>query len=275
MIENGQISVATSASEKIAKYVNNIHCKGTKATYKVESHKYPSDTHRCHSVWVDYYYNIDQLKAFFRHNNYMDAEKFYVKDGRNWVEFNYDYEAEEKAILDKAEKIENIVEKLKAKKAEDNAQTEDITEAVPAEVITETEKVDNEAITEAEDNNVYFTYNDIYEALNTILNAKSSKLQVELHEISEITDIPKSMCFFKEAINCIGVNFINYCDADDPLAVSFRFPEEYLRKNINDIALELADSPFNDDPHPQSEDFYFKTEEYKKAEAEAVKALPF
>lgn len=229
-------------NEKVVRYVNNNHCKGTKAIYKVESHKYASDTHRAHSVWIEYFFNYDQLKKCFHHNDYMDAEKFYVKDGRNWVEFNYDYEAEEKAILEKAEKIENIVEKLKAKKAE--------AEKVDNEVITEVETP-----TEAEDNNVYFTYNDIYEALNTILNAKSSKVQVELHEISEITDVPKSMCFFKEAFNCIGVNFINYCDADDPLAVSFRFPEEYLRNNINDIALELADSPFNDDPHPQTEDY--------------------
>ena len=221
MINNGQMSVATSASEKVVKYVNNIHCKGTKATYKVESHKYPSDTHRCHSVWVDYYYNINQLKACFHHNNYMDAEKFYVKDGRNWVEFNYDYEAE------------------------------------------------------AEDNNVYFTYEDIYEAIDTIVYSTSSKLQVELHKISDITDIPKSMCFYRQPSGNIGISFINHCDGNDPLAECYDFAEDYLRENASDIAFELSYRPFNDDPHPQTDDFYFKTEEYKKAEEEAVKALPF
>lgn len=381
MIENGQMSVATSANEKVVKYVNNIHCKGTKATVKVESHKYASDTHSAHSIWVDYYYDIKQLKDCFHHNDYMDAEKFYVKEGRNWVEFYYDYEAVEKAIVEKAEKIENIVEKLKAKKAE-MEKAEVITEAVPAEeknyyfdcatnfyergvvynvlnadnlynwfkksknklTITikeakgfigviykaddgwwikmlnslatgdlieerywigkritkksfndivmwinayvsdiwatptednaETEKVDDETITEAEDNNVYFTYNDIYEALNTILNAKSSKVQIELHEISEITDIPKSMCFYRQSSGNIGINFINYCDAEDPLAECYDFAEDYLRENASDIAFELSYRPFNDDPHPQTED-YEEDAEYKKAEAEAVKALPF
>lgn len=256
MIENGQISVATSASEKVVKYVNNIHCKGTKAYCKVESHKYASDTHSTHSVWVDYYYDIKQLKECFHHNDYMDAEKFYVKEGRNWVEFNYDYEAVEKAKKAETEKADNEA----ITEVETPTEAEVITEAVPAE---------------AEDNNVYFTYNDIYEALNTILNAKSSKLQVELHEISDITDIPKSMCFYRQSCGNIGINFINYCDADDPLAECYDFAEDYLRENASDIAFELSYRPFNDDPHPQTEDFYFKTEEYKKAEAEAVKALPF
>ncbi len=122
-------------------------------------------------------------------------------------------------------------------KCENKAET--ITEAAPAE---------------AEDNNVYFTYNDIYEALNTILNAKSSKVQVELHKISDITDIPKSMCFYRQPCGNIGINFINYCDAEDPLAECYDFAEDYLRENASDIAFELSYRPFNDDPHPQSED---------------------
>ena len=253
MIENGQNSVATSALiEKIASIINDRRDRITKIN---------DDTLRDNGI-----NNVPSFRAVIgklaESGRYaVRVYQYAFKDGYA-AEFKWERWSKN-AVKDFAKYILGVISTFMTPEmgtTDAPAEAEVITEAVPAE---------------AEDNNVYFTYNDIYEAINTILNAKSSKLQVELHEISEITDIPKSMCFFKEAINCIGVNFINYCDADDPLAVSFRFPEEYLRKNINDIALELADSPFNDDPHPQSEDFYFKTEEYKKAEAEAVKALPF
>ena len=73
--------------EKVYTYTNNSHCPGNRAKFKVESHKYPNDTtHRGHSVWIDYYFNIEQLKRCFRHNDYMDAEKFYQRVGRSWVE---------------------------------------------------------------------------------------------------------------------------------------------------------------------------------------------
>lgn len=96
----------SASAEKIYTYVNNNHCPGNRAKYRVDSHKYVSDTHSAHSVWIEYFFSLDQLKRCFHHNNYMDAEKFYVRDGRSWVEFNYDYEAEEKA---ETEKVDNEV----------------------------------------------------------------------------------------------------------------------------------------------------------------------
>ncbi len=256
MIENGQNSVATSAMiEKIASIINDRRDRITMIN---------DDTLRDNGI-----NNVPSFRAVIaklaESGRYVVRVYPYAFEDGYTAEFKWERWSKN-AVKDFAKYILSIISTFMTPElgtTDAPAEAEVITEAVPAEteVITEVETP-----TEAEDNNVYFTYNDIYEALNTILNAKSSKVQVELHEISEITDIPKSMCFFKEALNCIGVNFINYCDADDPLAVSFRFPEEYLRKNINDIVLELADSPFNDDPHPQSEDY---------EEAEAVKALPF
>ena len=122
--ENGGIAIVMMAevdepaptAEKIYTYTNNTHCPGNRAKIKVESHKYPNETHNGHSVWVEYYFDERQLKSCFRHSNYMDAEKFYKKVGRSWVEFNFNPIANEKAICEKAEKIENIVERLKAKK---------------------------------------------------------------------------------------------------------------------------------------------------------------
>ena len=240
MIENGQNSVATSAMiEKIASIINDRRDRITMIN---------DDTLRDNGI-----NNVPSFRAVIA--KLAESGRYAVrvypyafKEGYT-AEFKWERWSKN-AVKDFAKYILSVISTFMTPELG--------TTDAPAEV--EAEKVDNEVITEAvpaeaEDNNVYFTYNDIYEALNTILNAKSSKVQVELHEISEITDVPKSMCFFKEALNCIGVNFINYCDADDPLAVSFRFPEEYLRKNINDITLELADSPFNDDPNPQTEDY--------------------
>ena len=70
---------------------------------------------------------------------------------------------------------------------------------------------------------------------------------MELHEISEITDIPKSIIFYKQPCGNIGIQFINYCDGNDPLAECYDFTEDYLRKNTAEIAAELKNRPFNDD----------------------------
>lgn len=68
------------------KKINNTHCIGNRAKVKVESFKYKSQTHLGTSVYVVYFRDWDQFKRFWSHNNYMDAEKFYVKVGRSWVE---------------------------------------------------------------------------------------------------------------------------------------------------------------------------------------------
>ncbi len=266
MINNGQMSVATSASEKIEKIASIINERhGVRADYTT----IPSKLFRDYGIaWDNMPEFFTEIYKSYESGKWVVATEIFDNDYNTITKYKFesDYDRwSKKAVKDFAEVIYNDVRGVHVVKTEDNAET------VPAEA----EKVDDETITEAEDNNVYFTYNDIYEALNTILNAKSSKLQVELHEISDITDIPKSMCFYRQSSGNIGINFINYCDAEDPLAECYDFAEDYLRENASDIAFELSYRPFNDDPHPQTEDFYFKTEEYKKAEAEAVKALPF
>lgn len=68
------------------KKINNTYCPGNRAKVKVESFKYKSQTQMGTSVYVDYFWNWEQFKRLWSHNNYMDAEKIYVKVGRSWVE---------------------------------------------------------------------------------------------------------------------------------------------------------------------------------------------
>ena len=81
---NGQNSVATSAEKAYIAGINNTHSLGTQAKIKVESYKYAGPHISRTSVWIDYYYDLDQYKRAFRHNSYMDTEKVYRKVGRSW-----------------------------------------------------------------------------------------------------------------------------------------------------------------------------------------------
>lgn len=245
MINNGQMSVATSASEKNYYFdcATNFYERGVVYSVLNAENLYNWFKKSKNKLTI----TISEAKGFIG--------VIYKADDGWWIKMLNSLAVgdliEERYWIGKRitkNSFNNIVMWI-------NAYVSDIW-ATPTEDITETEKVDDETITEAEteDNNVYFTYNDIYEAINTILNAKSSKLQVELHKISEITDIPKSMCFYRQSSGNIGISFINYCDAEDPLAECYDFAEDYLRENASDIAFELSYRPFNDDPHPQTED---------------------
>lgn len=52
-------------------------------------------------------------------------------------------------------------------------------------------------------NNKYFTRTDLKEAIETIINAKSENLNVALHNVGEVTDVPKTMHFCKVKKNKI------------------------------------------------------------------------
>ena len=94
---------------------------------------------------------------------------------------------------------------------------------------------------------MYFKAEEITEALEMVANAKSDHINIELHNIAEETDIPKTMHFYRDpTYNTIGILFVNEVDSEDPTAESYEFATQYVKDNLCDIAFELSYRPFND-----------------------------
>lgn len=71
-----------------AVYRNCSRWPGNMATVKVESYKYESPVQLRTAIYVEYFRDVEQFKKLWRHNGYMDEEKFYIKVGRKWVAAN-------------------------------------------------------------------------------------------------------------------------------------------------------------------------------------------
>lgn len=92
----------------------------------------------------------------------------------------------------------------------------------------------------------YFKAEEIAEALEMVVNAKSDHINIELHNIAEETDIPKTILFYRDSTyNTIGVLFVNEVDKEDPTAESYEIAIEVAEDNIRDIAIDLSFRPFN------------------------------
>lgn len=94
---------------------------------------------------------------------------------------------------------------------------------------------------------MYFKAEEIAEALEIVVNAKSDHINIELHNIAEETDIPKTMLFYRDPTNnAIGVLFFNEIDDEDPTAVeNFEFAIQVVKDHITDLAIDLSFRPFN------------------------------
>lgn len=92
--------------------------------------------------------------------------------------------------------------------------------------------------------NHYFSPDEIREAIETVFNCRSNNMNVELHEISDNTQVAKSM-FFGKGNGSIFVVMKNYDDDSDANAIGYDMDINYAKENIDEFVEDVFNEPFN------------------------------
>lgn len=93
----------------------------------------------------------------------------------------------------------------------------------------------------------YFTKEEIIEALEMVVNKKSLNINIELHNIGEVSDTPKSIHFSDGNYNEVFIFSQNFDFEDDPDFIELEMDKEYVKSHINEIAEDIYNEPFNED----------------------------
>ena len=93
----------------------------------------------------------------------------------------------------------------------------------------------------------YFTKEEISEALQMTVNKKSWNINIELHNVGEVSDTPKTIYFSIGSHNEVFIFTQNNDFNSDPDNFQLEYDKDYAKGHIEEIAEQIFNEPFNDD----------------------------